>query len=200
MRVLLFSFLSLLFFSSAFAAKFDLDKSHTSINFIAPHLMISKVPGRFDHFDGSFEFDEKTGKLESLHVVIKTDSINTNEEKRDKHLRSPDFFDVAKFPEMTYQSSKVDYKDGKPSKVQGQLTIRGISKPVDLDITYNGAITDPMGARVVSFEAKGQVNRKDFGLKWNKALDAGGWVVGDDIKIQIEGEAKSMTSPAPAKK
>lgn len=182
--------------TSVFAAKFDIDPSHSSVNFIAPHLMISKVKGRFDRFQGSFDFDEKTMKLDNIQVVIKTDSINTNEKDRDKHLRSPDFFDVAKFPEMTFKSTKVIYDKDKPDKVEGNLTIRGVTKAVTLDLDYNGAITDAWGNRVVSFEADTKVDRKDFGLIWNKALDKGGVTVGDEIKIEIEGEAKL---PAPKK-
>lgn len=191
MRILLFSFLSVLLFTAqGHAAKFTLDKSHTSISFVAPHLVISKVKGRFDQFEGSFSFDEKTTKLEDISVTIKTESVNTNEVDRDKHLRSPDFFDVAKFPEMTFKSTKVEYKNNKPDKVHGNLTIRGITKPIVLNVSYDGAVTDLRGQRVMAFEANGQVDRKDFGLNWNKALDKGGFVVGDNIKIQIEGEAK----------
>lgn len=182
--------------TSVFAAKFDIDPSHSSVNFVAPHLMISKVKGRFDRFQGSFDFDEKTMKLDNIQVVVKTDSINTNEKDRDKHLRSPDFFDVAKFPEMTFKSTKVVYDKDKPDKVEGNLTIRGVTKPVTLDLDYNGAITDAWGNRVVSFEADTKIDRKDFGLIWNKALDKGGVTVGDEIKIEIEGEAKL---PAPKK-
>lgn len=201
MRTLLFSFLALSFASTtAFAAKFDLDKSHTSISFTAPHLMVSKVKGRFDHFDGSFDFDEKNMKLDAINVMVKTDSINTNEKDRDKHLRSPEFFDVAKYPDMTFKSTKIEYKKNKPQKVHGDLTIRGITKPVILDVEYGGAVTDPMGNRVVAFEASSKVNRKDFGLNWNKALDKGGWVVGDEIKIAIEGEAKVPAPPETSKK
>lgn len=192
MRSLLFLFLAAsLTHTPANAAKFDLDTSHTSVSFIAPHLVISKVKGRFDQFNGSFEFDEKSSKLDGINVVIKTESVNTNEKDRDKHLRSPDFFDTAKFPEMTFKSTKVEYIKNKPSKVHGDLTIRGISKPVILNVNYGGTVTDMMGKQVVAFEASGQVNRKDFGLNWNKSLDKGGVVVGDEIKIQIEGEAKA---------
>ncbi len=192
MRSLLFLFLATsLAHNPANAAKFDLDTSHTSVSFIAPHLVISKVKGRFDQFNGSFDFDEKSLKLDGVNVVIKTDSVNTNEKDRDKHLRSPDFFDTTKFPEMTFKSTKVEYIKNKPAKVHGDLTIRGISKPVILNVSYGGTITDMMGKQVVAFEASGQVNRKDFGLNWNKSLDKGGFVVGDEIKIQIEGEAKA---------
>lgn len=199
MRVLLFSFLA--FFSSAvFAAKYELDKSHTMIGFVAPHLVVSKVDGRFDKFDGTFEFDEKSMKLDNINVVIKADSLNTNEKDRDKHLRSPDFFDVAKYPDIKFKSTKVSYDKDKPDKVDGELTIRGITKPVTLKVDYNGAVTDPWGNRIIAFDAETKVNRKDFGLNWNKPLDKGGWVVGDDIKIKIQGEGKIATSPVPPKK
>ena len=196
MRPLLMTAALVMISSSAFAAKFEIDPAHTSVMFIAPHLVISKVKGRFDKFNGSFDFDEKTMKLDNVLVNIKTDSLNTNEKDRDKHLRSPDFFDVAKYPEMTFKSTKVVYEKDKPEKVEGNLTIRGITKPITLEIDYNGAITDAWGNRVVSFEAEGKVDRKDFGIIWNKALDKGGVTVGDEIKIEIEGEAKV---PSPKK-
>lgn len=192
MRVLLFSFLSLALFSiDALAAKYELDKSHTTFSFTAPHLMVSKVRGRFDKFEGTFDFEEESLKLENVQITVRTDSINTNEKDRDKHLRSPDFFDVTKYPEMKFKSTKVLYDNGKPNKIEGDLTIHGITKPTVFDLNYNGSIADAMGNRVLSFEAETEVNRKDFGLKWNKALDKGGWVVGDEIKIKIEGEAKT---------
>lgn len=201
MRALLLSFMATsLVTTSALAAKFDVDKAHTNISFTAPHLMVSKVKGRFDNVSGSFQFDEKTMKLNDIMVTVKTDSVNTNEADRDKHLRSPDFFDVAKFPEMTFKSTNVKYEKDKPDKVEGELTIRGITKKVTLDVDYNGAVTDPWGNRVVTFEAEGEVNRKDFGLNWNKAMDKGGFVVGDKIKIEIDGEAKVAAVPTAPKK
>lgn len=201
MRVLLFSFLTASLFSTdVFAAKFEIDKAHTNVSFTAPHLMVSKVRGRFDKFQGTFDFDEPGMKLDNVDVIIYTDSLNTNEKDRDKHLRSADFFDVQKHPEMRFKSTKVIYEKGKPDKVEGNLTIRGITKPAVLDIDYHGAVTDPMGTRVVSFEAETKVNRRDYGMNWNKALDKGGWVVGDEIKIEIDGEAKMVQSNAPQKK
>lgn len=201
MHALLFSFLATsLASTSVFAAKYDLDRAHTNIAFKAPHLMVSKVRGQFSEFTGSFDFDEQTMKLNDVAVSIKTDSVNTHEKDRDKHMRSPDFFDVAKYPEMTFKSTKVHYDKGIPDKVEGDLTIRGITKRVTLDVDYEGAITDPMGNRVVSFEAETEVNRKDFGMTWNKALDKGGFVVGDKIKIEIQGEAKLASASMPLKK
>ncbi|WP_413568578.1 YceI family protein [Bdellovibrio sp. HCB117] len=201
MRVLLFSFLATTLFSAtSFAEKFELDKSHTDVSFRAPHLMVSKVKGRFEKFEGTFDFDEKTQKLENVFVKVFTTSLNTNEKDRDKHLRTADFFDVNKYPEMTFKGTKVDYDNGKPDKIHGDLTIRGITKSAVFDIDYKGAVNDPWGNRVISFEAESKVNRKDFGLNWNKAMDKGGWVVGDEIEIEIDGEAKVAKPAAPAKK
>ncbi|MFS4458174.1 YceI family protein [Bdellovibrio sp. HCB2-146] len=196
MRALLLTFASVVLATSALAAKYEIDPAHTNVMFTAPHLVVSKVKGRFDKFNGSFEFDEKTMQLSDIQVTIKTDSINTNEKDRDKHMRSPDFFDSAKYPDMTFKSKKVHYDKDKPDKVDGDLTIRGVTKPVTLDVDYNGAVTDAWGNRVVTFEAETKVNRKDFGMIWNKALDKGGVTVGDEIKIEIEGEAKV---PSPKK-
>jgi polyisoprenoid-binding protein YceI len=190
MRSLLCASLVLILSSSvALAEKYTLDAAHTSVNFTVPHLVVSKVKGRFDKFDGTFDFDEKTQKLENVAVEIQADSVNTNEKDRDKHLRSKDFFDVEKFKTLTFKSKKTDYEGNKPSKLEGDLTIHGVTKPVVFELDYNGAVTDPWGNRRVSFEAKTKINRKDFGLTWNKALEAGGFVVGDDVKIEIEGEA-----------
>jgi len=178
----------------AMATDYKVDPAHTNVSFTAPHMMISKVRGRFDKVDGTFSFDEKSLKLDNVNVTVKTDSINTNEADRDKHMRSPDFFDVAKYPDMTFKSTKVSYDDKKPDKVEGDLTIRGVTKKVTFDVDYRGSTKDPMGNPVVAFELEGKVNRKDFGLNWNKAMDRGGWVVGDEIKIEIDGEAKPATA------
>ncbi|WP_347357771.1 YceI family protein [Bdellovibrio sp.] len=201
MRSLLFSVIASSFVaSSAFAVKYEIDKAHTHVSFTAPHLVVSKVKGRFHQVAGAFDFEEGSMKLQDVNVTIKTASLNTEEADRDKHLKSPDFFDVTKFPDMTFKSTKVEYEKGKPEKVEGDLTIRGITKKVILEVDYKGAVTDPWGNRVVAFDAETKVNRKDFGMTWNKAMDKGGFVVGDDIKIEIEGEAKLASSAVPKKK
>lgn len=201
MRILLYSAIATSFVaSSAFAAKYEIDKAHTHVSFTAPHLVVSKVKGRFHQVAGAFDFDETSMKLQDVNVTIKTASLNTEEADRDKHLKSPDFFDVTKFPDMTFKSTKVEYEKGQPEKVEGELTIRGITKKVTLEVDYKGAVTDPWGNRVVAFDAETKVNRKDFGMTWNKAMDKGGFVVGDDIKIEIEGEAKLASSAVPKKK
>lgn len=176
------------------AANYKIDPAHTRVEFTAPHLMVSKVKGHFEKFDGSFIYDETSGKLENVSVTIETNSLTTSEADRDKHLHSPDFFDVTKFPTITFKSTKIENKDKKPAKVEGDLTIRGVTKKVVLDVKENGLIKDPWGNQVLSFEAKTKVDRKDYGLNWNKSLDKGGVVVGDNIIIDITGEAKQVTA------
>lgn len=177
------------FASSAHAEKFNIDPSHTNVQFQVTHLMVAKVKGRFDKFEGGFDFNEKTMKLDNVMVTIQADSVNTNQADRDKDLRSSNFFDVTKYPKLEFKSTKTIYEKDKPEKLEGNLTIHGVTKKVTLEVDYNGAITDPWGNRRVAFEAETKINRKDFGLVWNKALETGGVMVGDDVKISIEGEA-----------
>jgi polyisoprenoid-binding protein YceI len=173
----------------AWAAKFNIDPAHTNITFKVPHMVVSKVKGTFNKFEGSFDFDEKSQKLDNVVVKIQADSIDTNQADRDKHLKSPDFLDVAKFTTIEFKGSKTEYDTSKPKKVQGKITIHGVTKDVTLDVDYKGAVNDPMGNRRIGFEIETKLNRKDFGLVWNKALETGGVVVGDNIDIEIEGEA-----------
>jgi len=185
----------------AFAStNFKLDPAHTEVGFKVRHLMVTNVNGKFTEFEGHFAFDEKTRALEDLVAEIKVESINTAQEKRDKHLRSPDFFDAAKFEKMIFkQTKKTNVKKNSPVKLVGEITIRGVTKPLTLNVVYNGAVTDPQGNRVVGFEASGKLNRKDFGLNWNKNLDGGGLLVGDEVTITISGEAAAQ-APAENKK
>jgi polyisoprenoid-binding protein YceI len=180
------------------AAKFKLDPAHSEVGFKIKHLGISTVKGKFKKYDGTFEFDEATGKLENLKATIDAASIDTNEGKRDEHLRSPDFFETKKYPTIEFKSTKVDTAGIKPTKITGDLTMHGMTRPVTLDVTYNGSTKDPWGNTQIGFEATGKVNRKDFGLKWNKALETGGFVVGEDVIIEIAGEATQAAAAAPA--
>jgi polyisoprenoid-binding protein YceI len=173
------------------ATVFTLDPAHSQVGFSVKHMMVSKVPGKFDLYEGEIGFDEKTMQFTKLRGVIDADSINTENERRDKHLRSPDFFEVAKYPEIVFEMT--GYKgDAEAGKMEGKLTIRGITKPVTLDVEMGGLVTDPWGNRRIGFSMTGKVNRQDFGLKWNKILETGGFVVGDTVKLQvdIEGIAK----------
>ncbi|MCB0349685.1 MAG: polyisoprenoid-binding protein [Bdellovibrionales bacterium] len=184
--------------SSVFAStKYTLDTSHSTVGFKVPHLMISSVQGRFDKFEGTFSFDEKTGKVDDLTAKIDLDSVNTNDPKRDKHLKNEDFFGVRlkddKLVEnkrwMTFTATKVDVKNKKPNTIKGDLTLNGVTKPVTLAVNYKGTVVDPWGNSRLGFEATGKLSRKDYKITWNKALETGGVVVGDEVTIVIDGEA-----------
>jgi polyisoprenoid-binding protein YceI len=184
-NIFVFVLVSFLYLNSAIAGHYEIDKDHTTITFAIKHLVISKVKGSFDNFSGDFDYDAKNVGASKVNTTIQTDSINTAVKKRDDHLKSADFFDVAKFPTITFTSKKVN-ASGKKAKIEGDLTIHGVTKPVVLDVEMNGAVKDPWGNNRAGFSAKTKVNRKDFGLTWNKALEAGGFVVGDDVEISIE--------------
>lgn len=175
--------------STALAAKYQLDPKHAKVGFSVKHLMISKVHGSFSKFDGSFDFDPATNTLENVTFNIDPATINTDDVDRDKHLRSPDFFDVAKFPTMTFVASKAKVVSGKPFPVEGKLTMRGVTKPITLDVTYNGATKDLQGKDRVGFSISGSLKRSDYGMTWNKILEAGGVTVSDEVVLAIDGEA-----------
>jgi polyisoprenoid-binding protein YceI len=182
---------------TAQAEKYTIDVAHTGVLFKIKHLMISNVTGRFEKFEGNIDFDEKTKKLNLVDAKIDVDSINTNEPDRDKHLRSADFFGTRKEDGslveekryMSFKMKKATNKGGKPTTVEGDLTLNGITKPVTLNVDYKGAVSDPWGNEKIVFVATTKLVRKDFGLAWNKKLDKGGFVVGDDLDVTIEGEA-----------
>lgn len=182
---------------NVYAEKYTIDIAHTGVNFKIKHLVIASVSGRFEKFEGMIDFDEKTKKINSVEAKIDVDSINTIEPDRDKHLRSADFFGTRKEDGslveskryMTFKMKKATNKGDKPTSVEGDLTLNGITKPVTLDVDYKGAVTDPWGNEKIVFVATTKIVRKDFGLAWNKKLDKGGYVVGDDVSVTIEGEA-----------
>lgn len=165
--------------SAVSAAVYKVDVDHSNVGFKVKHMMISTVTGKFGKFDGSYDLDK--GQFKSLSGHIKTASIDTGIVKRDDHLRSADFFDAAKFGDMTFVMTSATKE-----KMTGNLTIRGITKKVTLDIDMGGIIEDPWGNQRSGFILTGQINRKDFGLNWNKAIEAGGVVVGDEVKIIVE--------------
>lgn len=173
---------------AAGAADFVLETSHTEVLFKVRHLGISNVTGSFTKFEGTYSFDPATQKASKLTATIDATSVSTKDGGRDKHLNSPDFFDTAKFPTITFVGKEFSpVKDGKLT-VKGDLTLRGVTKPVVLDVTYNGAAKDPWGNDRTAFSAQTKINRKDFGLNWSKSMDNGGLVVGDDVTIMIEAE------------
>lgn len=179
---------SALTFSLANATPHSLDQSHTEVGFSVKHLMITNVKGEFTQFDADIDFDYKTKSFNKLDAVIQTKSVDTGIEKRDNHLRSEDFFLAEKYPEITFKLKS--YKaDGDEGVATGDLTIRGVTKEVKLDVEDIGTIKDFQGNNRVGFTLRGKINRGDFGLKWNKALELGGLAVGEKVKIIVEVEA-----------
>ena len=172
---------SILASGALYAGTYNVDPSHSNVGFKVKHLMISNVYGNFDKFDGSFEYDEKTKTLKSLNGNISVSSVNTQNAKRDGHLKSADFFDASKYPTLTFKLDKID-----DDKAYGVLTIKGVSKNIELDFENNGTVKDPWGNQRVGLELSGKINRKDYGLNWNKTLEAGGVVVGEKVKLNIE--------------
>lgn len=164
----------------------NIDSVHTSVTFSARHMMISNVRGQFDEVSGSVEFNPEQPEQSSVDVRIKAGSINTSEPQRDAHLKSPDFLDVENFPEITYKSRQVEVIDENRGRVTGDLTIRDVTRQVILDVEYAGMSRSPWGASAAGFTATTSINRKDWGLVWNVALETGGVLVGDTIKITIE--------------
>ena len=183
-------FLGLFLFASspAFSASFKLDTSHTNVIFKIKHLVFATVTGRFDKFEGAFDFNEKTGEMSKLDVKIDASSINTNEADRDKHLRSKDFFNVEKFPKIHFKGSKSQVKSKRPVEIRGELSMVGKKKPLAFSIDYKGTATDPWGNERMIFEATTTLNRKDFGMNWNKSLDKGGVMIGDEVKVIVEAQ------------
>jgi polyisoprenoid-binding protein YceI len=167
---------------------FVIDKAHSEAVFQVRHL-ITKVRGRFADFEGRIEFDEERPDLSSVNVTIDAASIDTSEPDRDKHLRSDDFFGVETHPTITFKSTRAVKKSATSFDVVGNLIIHGVTKEVTLPVTYLGVAKDPWGKERAGFESEITINRKDFGLAWNTALETGGFLVGDDVKISLSIQA-----------
>ena len=165
---------------------YQIDYSHSTVQFSARHMMISTVRGQFKNFAGTVVADEQNPSAAQVDVRIETTSLVTGDEKRDGHLRSPDFFDVESYPYITFKSTRVERFDEQHGKLYGDLTIRDVTKPVTLDIEYAGQATSPWGTTSAGFSAQTKISRKEWGLNWNVALETGGWLVSDEIKINIE--------------
>ena len=177
--------------SVADPVEYQIDPAHTQIMFKVKHLGISTVTGRFDNFEGTYTFDPENLANSGVAATIKAASINTNEAKRDKHLKSDEFLNVEKYPDITFVSKGVlrdDKDDPDEYTIVGDLTINGVTKTVELEAEYGGKTTDPWGNERTAFEAETEINRKDFNINWNKTLDSGGFVVGDEVRIILEVE------------
>lgn len=167
-------------------ATWVIDNSHSHVHFTVRHMMISKVRGSFEKFSGTVEFDEQNPANSSVEVQIEAASIQTRDEKRDGHLVSPDFLDAANHPYLTFKSKSVRVLDDSHGEIVGDLTIRGVTREVVLATEYNGQSKAPWGTTSAGFSATTKINRKDWGLNWNVALETGGVLVGEEVQIDIE--------------
>ena len=188
----------LLIGSNAHAAVYKLDKDHTTVGFKIKHLF-SWVNGTFDDFDGSFVYDPDKPDTWKVETDIKAASIDTRVAPRDKHLKGADFFDVEKFPDITFKSSSITDVTPETAKIHGVLSLHGVEKPVDLDLQIHGVVKDPWGNTTAGFTATTKINRKDYGLTWNKAVETGQLLVGEEVEITIEvaGLLEEPVAPAP---
>lgn len=166
--------------------KWKVDQSHSSVGFAVKHMMVSKVKGQFDSYTANIEAADLTDLTTAkIDFQVDTASINTHLEDRDTHLKSAEFFDVDKYPAIEFTSTSIT-REGDDYKVTGDLTIKDITKPVLFDVEFGGKGMNPWGVEVYGFEAEAKINREEFGLTWNAALETGGVLVGKDIKIQLE--------------
>lgn len=174
--------------AAATAATYTIDAAHSSVGFKVRHMMVSKVTGSFGEFSGTVEYVEGQPAQWAAAATIKSASVNTNDVKRDGHLRNADFFDAEKYPEITFASTGVS-KKGDGWVLAGDLTMHGVTKPVALDLEFNGAITDPWGNDRIGFSARGKLDRRDYGITYNTVLDKGGVAVSDEVELLLEIEA-----------
>ncbi|UFH60268.1 YceI family protein [Sulfurovum mangrovi] len=181
MKLIKLGLISILAGGTLFAGTYNVDPDHSHIGFKVKHMMISNVNGKFDTFSGTFEYDEKTKTFKSLNGTVEVKSINTENAKRDEHLRTSDFFAAAEYPKMTFVLEKVE-----GDTAYGKLTMRGVSKDVALEFENNGMVKDPWGNTRVGVALSGKINRIDYGIKYNEILEAGGVAVGETVKITIE--------------
>ena len=169
--------------------KWNIDGAHSGINFSIRHMVVSKVRGRFGKFGGTLEVDDGDLTRSTIEVTIDASSIDTGTAQRDDHLRSADFFDVERFPELRFHGKRIEQAGRDHYRVLGDLTIRDVTREVTLDVEYGGRAKDPWGNERAGFLAKASIDRKDFGLQWNQVLEAGGLLVGDRVDIELEVQA-----------
>lgn len=167
-------------------SSWKLDTAHATVDFAVKHMMVTTVRGRFTSFDLEVDFDESAPERSSVVARIDASSVDTGQEQRDGHLRSADFFDVATYPELVFRSTNIEHRRGDEYAITGDLTIKGETRPVVLTAEIGGVVPRMQGGRLAAFSAATKISRKDWGLTWNVALESGGWLVGDEIKIQID--------------
>ena len=171
---------------STLTGTYAIDASHSRIGFVARHAMVTKVRGSFNEFEGSGYFDADHPENSRLELVIKAASIDTRNADRDGHLRSNDFFAMDEYPEITFRSTSVEQTDDAEYRVTGDLTIKGVTKPVTIDFDYTGAAVDPFGNQRIGLEGTTTINRKEWGVNWNAPLEAGGVLVSEKVTLEFE--------------
>jgi polyisoprenoid-binding protein YceI len=175
----------------------DIDVGHSAIHFWVRHMVISKVHGRFAKWSGAIQLDEQDPTRSSVDVSIETASIDTQVADRDAHLRSPDFLDAARYPQMTFRSKRIERSGGSTYRVIGDLVLHGVTREVALEAEFAGTGKDPWGNQRAGFSAKAALDRREFGLVWNAALETGGVLVGEKVEITIELEAVKKVAATP---
>jgi polyisoprenoid-binding protein YceI len=185
-RILLFTLAALLSVAGFSQTKWNIDPAHSSVKFTVSHLVISEVEGNFKKFNGSITSAKPDFNDAAIDFTVDINSINTDNESRDKHLKSDDFFNAEKYPNMTFKSASFKKLSGNKYELKGNLTIRDITKPVTFEVSYGGTVKDPWGNTKAGFKATGKINRFDYNLKWNSLTEAGGAVVGKEVTIDLK--------------
>ena len=193
--VVLLALLSLARHSFAAAEKYDIDAAHSTLGFAIKHMQVGTTRGGFDDYTGSVSYDPDDFSTFNAEVTIQVNSIDTKVEARDKHLKAPEFFDVEKFPTITFKSTRLE-KRGEGAVIVGDLTMKGVTKEITFPVSISGPVNSPHGAAVIGIEGETMINRQDYGISFSKALDNGGLMVDDMVKlvIEIEASAKSATT------
>lgn len=195
-RIITLSFLTLAFAVHANTTTWDVDSTHSTVGFKIRHLVVANVDGRFTDFTGTATIDDTDFTKNKLEGTVKTTSINTDNVKRDEHLRSADFFDTKKFPTISFKTTKAE-KVGEKMTLTGEMTMKGITKPVTLEVSeLTAPVKGMQGGLLRGLSATAKLNRKDFGLTWNKALEAGGVAVGDEVTVRLEFELHQKEATA----
>lgn len=171
------------------SSTWKIDPSHSAIHFSVRHMVVSKTRGRFTRFGGQIIFDPANPAASRVDVTIEPASIDTADAQRDAHLKSPDFFDVEKFPQASFRSTSVEDLGGDKLRVNGELTVHGVSRPLGFEAVFEGSARDPWGGERSGFSGSLSLDRREFGLQWNKALETGGVLVGDKVELSLEVEA-----------
>lgn len=172
---------------------YDVDAEHSRIGFVARHAMITKVRGAFTKFEGVIRIDGSEPTRSSGEIVVDASSIDTGSQQRDEHLRSNDFFDMSQYPQITFRSTSVQPRGGDKYTVTGDLTVKGATRSIDVDLEYTGSAVDPFGNTRIGFEARGNLSRKEWGITWNAPLETGGVLVSDRVTLDIDISAVKRT-------